>query len=61
MQRGDVQHRLSRRVNVVACAREAQGAERERLWSEAKERDSALAEYEKRVARRIAVVVLQRL
>ena len=41
-------------------AREAEGAERERLWSEAKERDAAFAEYEKRISRRIAVVVLER-
>ena len=42
-------------------AREAQGAERERLWTEAKKRDGAFAEYENRVSRRIAVVVLERL
>jgi len=42
-------------------AREAQGAERERLWSEAKKRDDAFAEYEDRISRRIAVVVLERL
>jgi deazaflavin-dependent oxidoreductase (nitroreductase family) len=41
-------------------AREAEGAERERLWSEVKQRDDAYAEYEKRTARRIAVVVLDR-
>ena len=41
-------------------AREAEGAERERLWSEAKKRDAAFAQYEKRVSRRIAVVVLER-
>jgi deazaflavin-dependent oxidoreductase (nitroreductase family) len=41
-------------------AREAEGAERERLWSEVKQRDDAYAEYEKRTARRIAVVVLER-
>ena len=41
-------------------AREAEGAERERLWSEAKKRDVAFAEYEKRISRRIAVVVLER-
>ena len=40
-------------------AREAEGAERERLWSEAKRRDAAFAEYEKRLSRRIAVVVLE--
>jgi len=40
-------------------AREAQGAERERLWSEARRRDDAYAEYERRTARRIAVVVLE--
>jgi len=42
-------------------AREAEGAERERLWSEAKKRDAAFVPYEKRVSRRIAVVVLERL
>ena len=42
-------------------AREAEGAERERLWSEAKRRDGAFAQYEKRISRRIAVVVLERL
>lgn len=41
-------------------AREAEGSERERLWSEAKRRDGAFAEYERRVSRRIAVVVLER-
>jgi F420H(2)-dependent quinone reductase len=40
-------------------AREAEGDERERLWSEVKRRDDAYAEYEKRTARRIAVVVLE--
>ena len=39
--------------------READGAERERLWSEVKRRDDAYAEYEKRTTRRIAVVVLE--
>jgi deazaflavin-dependent oxidoreductase (nitroreductase family) len=41
-------------------AREAEGAERERLWSDVTQRDAAYAEYEKRTARRIAVVVLDR-
>lgn len=41
-------------------AREAEGFERERLWSEAKKRDGAFAQYEKRLSRRIAVVVLER-
>jgi deazaflavin-dependent oxidoreductase (nitroreductase family) len=41
-------------------AREAEGAERERLWSDVKRRDDAYAEYEKRTARRIAVLVLER-
>ena len=40
-------------------AREAQGAERERLWSEVRRRDDAYAQYEKRTTRRIAVVVLE--
>lgn len=42
-------------------AREAQGADRDRLWSEATKRDDAFTEYENRTARRIAVVVLERL
>ena len=41
-------------------AREAEGEERERLWSDVKRRDDAFVEYEKRTARRIAVVVLER-
>jgi deazaflavin-dependent oxidoreductase (nitroreductase family) len=41
-------------------AREADGAERLRLWSEVTRRDDAYAAYEKRTARRIAVVVLER-
>lgn len=41
-------------------AREAEGAERLRLWSEVTRRDDAYADYEKRIARRIAVVVLER-
>lgn len=41
-------------------AREADGAERLRLWSEVTGRDDAYAEYETRTARRIAVVVLER-
>ncbi len=40
-------------------AREAQGRDRDRLWSEAKRRDDAFIEYETRTARRIAVVVLE--
>lgn len=41
-------------------AREADGAERERLWSDVKRRDDAYVEYERRTSRRIAVVVLER-
>ncbi len=41
-------------------AREAEGAERERLWSEVTRRDDAYVEYEKWTTRRIAVVVLER-
>jgi len=37
------------------------GSEREQLWADVKRRDEAYAEYEKRTARRIAVVVLERL
>jgi deazaflavin-dependent oxidoreductase (nitroreductase family) len=45
----------------VVRAREAEGAERERLWTEVKKRDEAFVEYEKRISRRIAVAVLERL
>src|SRR5512132_3001740 len=41
-------------------AREAEGAERERLWSEVTRIDDAYAEYQARTARRIAAVVLER-
>ncbi|MDP9282162.1 MAG: nitroreductase family deazaflavin-dependent oxidoreductase [Chloroflexota bacterium] len=44
---------------VRVRAREAVGADRDRLWSEAKRRDDAFVEYEKRTSRRIAVVVLE--
>ncbi len=40
-------------------AREAEGEERERLWSWAKQLDHGYAVYEKRTARRIAAVVLE--
>ena len=40
-------------------AREAQGEERERLWSEIVAQDRAFAEYERRTTRRIPVVVLE--
>jgi len=40
-------------------AREAEGAERQRLWSDVKRRDDAYADYERRTARQIAVVVLE--
>ncbi|HEY6203073.1 MAG TPA: nitroreductase/quinone reductase family protein [Candidatus Limnocylindria bacterium] len=40
-------------------AREAQSAEGDRLWSEVKGRDDAFIEYERRTARRIAVVMLE--
>ena len=45
-----------RRFRVAAG--ELQGAERDRLWSEVNRRDDAYAEYERRTARRIAVVTL---
>jgi len=45
-----------RRFRVAAG--EVQGAERERLWTELKRHDDAYAEYERRTARRIAVVAL---
>jgi deazaflavin-dependent oxidoreductase (nitroreductase family) len=44
----------------IVRAREAEGAERERLWTEVKKRDEAFAEYERRISRRIAAVVLER-
>lgn len=40
-------------------AREAQSADRDRLWSEAKKRDDAFVAYEKRTARRIAAVIME--
>ena len=42
-------------------AGEVEGSERDRLWADVKRRDDAYAEYEKRIARRIAVIVLERL
>lgn len=53
---GDIQIG-SRRMHMRA--READGDERERLWSEAKRRDPAYATYESRTSRRIPVVVLE--
>jgi deazaflavin-dependent oxidoreductase (nitroreductase family) len=46
----------SRRIPVVA--REAEGAERERLWSAAVTRQKDYAEYQQRTTRRIPVVIL---
>jgi len=46
----------SRRIPVVA--REAEGAERERLWSAAVARQKDYAEYQRRTTRRIPVVIL---
>lgn len=40
-------------------AREADGAERERLWARFVEKDPAYAEYQQRTKRRLPVVVLQ--
>ena len=40
-------------------AREADGAERERLWATLLARDASYAEYERRTARRIPVVLLE--
>jgi deazaflavin-dependent oxidoreductase (nitroreductase family) len=53
---GDVQ--IGSRHHHVR-AREAQGRERERLWSEVIGLDPAYAVYETRTKRRIAVVVLE--
>jgi len=41
-------------------ARVAQGAERDRIWSTQKQRYPGFADYEKRTARQIPVVVLER-
>ena len=54
--RAEVQVR-DRRSPVVA--REAEGEERERLWSEVVERETSYAEYQQRTTHRIPVVVLQ--
>ncbi len=40
-------------------AREADGEERERLWARAVEAEPSYSEYERRVSRRIPVVVLE--
>lgn len=47
----------SRRIPVVA--REAEGAERERLWSEVTAREPSYSAYADRTERRIPVVVLE--
>jgi len=47
------------RTVTRVVAREADGAERERLWNEFVKRDSGYAEYARRTTRRIPVVVLQ--
>ena len=43
----------------AVIAREAEGEERARLWSEVVESESGYAEYERRTSRRIPVVVLE--
>ncbi|MDP9275347.1 MAG: nitroreductase family deazaflavin-dependent oxidoreductase [Chloroflexota bacterium] len=40
-------------------AREAEGAERERLWARLVEKDPAYADYQQRTKRRLPVVVLE--
>ena len=45
--------------HVKVRAREAEGAERERLWAGFVEKDPAYAEYRQRTKRRLPVVVLQ--
>ncbi len=44
---------------LAVIAREAEGEERARLWSEVVESESGYAEYERRTSRRIPVVVLE--
>jgi deazaflavin-dependent oxidoreductase (nitroreductase family) len=44
---------------VRVRAREAEGAERERLWARLTQKDPAYAEYQQRTTRRLPVVVLQ--
>ena len=44
---------------VRVRAREADGADRERLWTRVVEKDPAYAEYKERTTRRLPVVVLQ--
>jgi deazaflavin-dependent oxidoreductase (nitroreductase family) len=44
---------------VRVRAREAEGAERQRLWSGIVAQDAGFAEYERRTTRRIPVVVLE--
>ena len=45
---------------VRVRAREADGAERERLWARVIEKDPAYAEYQQRTKRRLPVVVLEK-
>jgi deazaflavin-dependent oxidoreductase (nitroreductase family) len=47
------------RRTVPVRAREAEGAERERLWRAIVEQEASFAEYERRTTRRIPVVVLE--
>ena len=46
---------------VRVRAREAEGAERERLWTRLVDKDPAYAEYQQRTKRRLPVVLLQRI
>jgi deazaflavin-dependent oxidoreductase (nitroreductase family) len=45
---------------VQVVAREAEGDERDRIWTRQKERFPGFAEYEQKTTRRIPVVVLER-
>lgn len=45
--------------HIVVVAREAEGAERERLWNAVVKRQKDYAEYQERTTRRIPVVVLK--
>lgn len=45
---------------VAVTARQAEGEERERLWTRQKERFPGFAEYEQKTSRTIPVVVLER-
>ena len=48
-----------RTQHIAVVARETEGEERARLWSEVVERESGYAEYERRTTRRIPVMLLE--